>query len=141
MFGYRRRSRLLEDEEIGRLEYEDPNGWKLTHELDGRPVEITIDGDRDALHPSARKTWLDVRDKLPRKWQRVTGFARRELKKLNAPWEVRDTTFKLWSVSVHRKGGFDGAELVFWFEIDEDPDGAYYVSLIEGEPFYLHRDA
>lgn len=130
----------ITDQEIGTLEF-DGTFWVTTHLVGGQAIEINIDGKRSEINPFARNYWLNIRDTVENLWKSAIDFTQAELKKQGAPWSPTPTEFKLKNVSVYKERSFDGGHLAFWFEIEPDEEGLYYVSFRYEDPFFLHRDS
>jgi len=108
--------------------------------IGGYEVEISIDGNKTFVDDFAKMELLKLLPRLDDLWNRSKEFCILELSKRNAPFQVSYGDFKLQSISVHKECSFDGGHLAFWFDLDCDNEGTYYVSFIEKRPSYLHRD-
>ncbi|QSX30358.1 hypothetical protein JYB88_01445 [Shewanella cyperi] len=104
-------------------------------------IELCLDGDKHSPDPFAVAYALEHKSKFDAFWKAAINFAQSRLIASKAPFAVSDPQFVLNMVSVHKQHTFDGGHLSFWFNIESDPEGSYYVSFLNEVPDYLHRDS
>ncbi|MDJ0940833.1 MAG: hypothetical protein QNJ00_13815 [Woeseiaceae bacterium] len=125
--------------EIGTLKYDHKN-WLVDVALPFGEIELMLDGDKKGPDAFARNYWLENRSRMPQFWKSAIAFSIHKLEEWGWGCNYPPEQFELWSISVHKEGGFDGGHLAFWFNISSDAVGAYYVSFRDEEPHYFHRD-
>lgn len=132
----------MDDYQLGTLSF---NGeyWMLEEFVDNHYVEVGLEGDRNGPFYYPRSLWLKYREHADRLWQDAkTYFVNQLIKeqKKAADWNPSDAEFRLFCVNTMRENSFCGGDILFHFELENDPY-ANYVVVFRGEfPFAWHRD-
>ena len=137
MFNFLRKKNKVDILNIGTFSFDGKN-WYGMFPFKGNSIELSLDGAKSKPDDFAveylKKHFENLEDywNLAKKFT-IEEFAERETK-------VRNNEFKICSISIHKKNSFDNGHLVFWFEIESDVSGGYYVSFINEKPNFLHRE-
>lgn len=132
----------LDDYQLGTLSF---NGeyWTLEEHVDNHYVDVGLEGNRNGPYYYPRSLWLKISDHTDRLWADAKSYFVNQLikeQKKPAMWQPSDAEFRLFSINVMQEQSFLGGDLLFHFELVNDPY-ANYVVVFRGEfPFAWHRD-
>lgn len=139
MFNWFGKSRIINIKDLGDFQFREQE-WFGCLNIENKRVEIAIDGNRKSPDEFAveylkkkSKCFLDF-------WNKAILFTQTELEIKETNFDLSKDNFSLSAISVHKENSFDDGHLVFWFNIDSDSNGNYYVSFRNELPNYLHRD-
>ncbi|WP_114325731.1 hypothetical protein [Candidatus Colwellia aromaticivorans] len=140
LFSVFRKPKPIVDSILGVITFSD-GCWKSSCEIDGKCVEVALDGSKHQLNEFARAQFVCLLPSMDNLWGSAKKYIIQELVKHEAPFKASLSDLVLTCVSIHKEKSFDDGHLAFWFDLNCDDDGTYYVSFLEGKPNYLHRDS
>lgn len=128
------------DPHLGEIEYRigDSDDWVINRSIGSRDVDIHLEGPETRVDPRAVEHFLGIENRLPELWQDVIDFAIDYSGKYDFSPQITD--FQLEEISVTPVTEFENGQICFWFTIEGDPDGTYFVPLKRERPIYVHRD-
>ncbi len=139
MFTLFKKAKDITIDKVGLLRFRD-GSWQGVLRIGDNDVELSLDGKKEEPNTFCIDYLTENIVKLNILWSEAIEFSRLKMTEKNFDKKVIDSSFQLVAVSIHRQGVFDGGELVFWFEIEADTNGGYYVSFKENAPINFHRD-
>ncbi len=134
-----RKPQPITDPILGNIDYIDGD-WICVCKVNNVDVEISIAGNKSGIDNFAKEQLIRLLPLISLLWINAQNFALSKLLNTCTPFTVSKHDFVLQSISIHQKESFDGGHLAMWFDLACDNEGTYYVSFIDEQPSYLHRD-